>query len=258
MSLAETNLKIRFDRVVQRFRIIHNRPATLRQAFAGILRDGSSVHDFEALKGVSFHVRAGETVGLIGRNGSGKSTILKIIAGVYRPTVGMVEINGHVSPLIELGAGFHPELTGRENVILGGVLMGRDPEEMESKLAAILAFAELEEFMHAPIKQYSSGMLARLGFAVATQIDPDILLVDEILAVGDEAFQQKCLSRMNHFRRQGKTIVFVSHDLGAIRSLCDRVLLLDHGQIVCEGPPQDMADRYHQLLAQPTANLPSR
>lgn len=248
------SVKVRFSNVGQRFRIIHNRPATLRQAFASLFYNRSYVQKFEALKEVSFQVHGGETFGIIGRNGSGKSTILKIAARIFPPSSGKVEVNGQVSALIELGAGFHPELTGRENIILGGALMGLDPAKMEEKVPAIIAFAELEEFLDVPVKQYSSGMFARLGFAVATEIDPAILLVDEILAVGDEPFQHKCLERMNRFRRRGKTIVFVSHDLNAIQSHCTRVLLLDHGQVVAIGPPKEIVDRYHQLLQHPTPN----
>ncbi len=245
--------KIFLHQVVQRFRVIHDRPVTLRQAFARMFRYKSSVQDFEALRGVSFQVQAGETFGLIGRNGSGKSTILKIVARIFRPTQGTVEVNGSVSPLIELGAGFHPELTGRENIVLGGSLLGLDPAVMEEKVESIIAFAELQDFLDVPVKQYSSGMFARLGFAVATEINPDILLVDEILAVGDEAFQQKCMDRMSNFRRQGKTIIFVSHDFSAIRSICDRVLLLDHGRVITQGSPDEVIARYHELLRQPAA-----
>jgi len=245
------NTKIRFQNVIQRFRIIHNRPQTLRQAFAGLFRNRTYVQEFEALKGISFEVKGGETFGIIGRNGSGKSTILKIAARIFRPTAGRVEINGLTSALIELGAGFDAELTGRENIVLGGALMGLDPSEMEGKVETIIAFAELKEFLDVPVKQYSSGMFARLGFAVATEIDPDILLVDEILAVGDEAFQHKCLERMKKFRDRGKTIVFVSHDLNAIQSHCNRVLLLDHGRVVALGGPQETVARYHELIQQP-------
>ena len=251
MSDAGNNCKVRFQQVVQRFRLVHDRPATFRQAFVRFFREPSQVQIFEALKGVSFTVNAGETVGIVGRNGSGKSTILKIIAGVYRPTSGTVEVDGRVCPLIELGAGFHPELTGRENIMLSGALMGIEPEEMQLRMQAIIAFSELEEFIDVPVKQYSSGMYARLGFAVATEIHPDVLLVDEILAVGDGAFQQKCLERMNGFRRQGKTIVFVSHDLVAVKSLCSRALLLDHGSILAEGPPEEVTIRYQELLESP-------
>ncbi len=256
MIETANNVKIRFRQVVQRFRIIYDRPATLREAFVRVFRRSSDVHDFEALKGVSFQVSAGETLGIIGRNGSGKSTILKIIARVYQPTAGIVEVNGRISPLIELGAGFDQELTGRENVFLAAALMGLDSADTKARLDAILAFAELGEFIDAPVRQYSSGMFARLGFAVATEIDPDILLVDEVLAVGDEDFQHKCLERMNNFHRQSKAIVFVSHDMSSVQRLCDRVLLLDHGQVLAEGPPEPVIARYHELLQQPTGSSP--
>lgn len=259
MTMSETpaDVTIRFDQVVQRFRIIYDRSTTLREAFVRVVGRRSQVHQFEALKGISFQVRAGETLGIIGRNGSGKSTILKIIAGVYPPTAGEVEVKGHVSPLIELGAGFDPELTGRENVILGGALMGVDPLEMKDKLEAILAFAELDEFIDVPIKQYSSGMYARLGFSVATEINPDILLIDEVLSVGDSAFRRKCQERMETFRRQVKTIVFVSHDMGSVRKLCDRVLLLDHGRVLAEGSPEQVIARYQELLKPQPAAKPA-
>ena len=255
MTDTGNNCKVRFHQVVQRFRMIYDRPATVRQAFARFFRGPTQVQIFEALKGVSFTVNAGETLGILGRNGSGKSTILKIIARVYRPTSGTVEIDGRVSPLIELGAGFHPELTGRENIVLSGCLMGIDREQMVRRTDAIVAFSELEEFIDVPVKQYSSGMYARLGFAVATEIDPDILLVDEILAVGDAGFQHKCLERMNNFRRQGKTIVFVSHDLNTITSLCTRALLLDHGRLLAQGPTEEVAAQYQKLLEGTPANL---
>jgi ABC-type polysaccharide/polyol phosphate transport system ATPase subunit len=254
MSDAENNCKVRFHQVVQKFRLVHDRPATFRQAFVRFFREPAQVQIFEALRGVSFTVRAGETVGILGRNGSGKSTILKIIASVYHPTSGTVEVDGRVSPLIELGAGFHPELTGRENIVLSGALMGIEPKEMQRRTEAIIDFAELSDFIDVPVKQYSSGMYARLGFAVATEIDPDILLVDEILAVGDGAFQQKCLERMHNFQRRGKTIVFVSHDLSAVKSLCNRALLLDHGRLMAQGPATEVADQYQLLLESSAAS----
>lgn len=248
MTDISSPIRLQLHNVVQRFRIVRDRPHTLREAFVRRFRSGSHIRDLEALKGVSLAALRGESLGIIGRNGSGKSTILRLVARIYRPTTGVVEVNGHVSPLIELGAGFHPELTGRENVVLAGALMGIDPREMRKRLEAILAFAELTEFGEALVKQYSSGMFARLAFAVATEIDPDILLVDEMLSVGDEAFQHKCLERMHRFRREGKTILFVSHDMNPIRSLCDRVILLDKGQIVTDGEPEQVIARYHELL----------
>ncbi len=249
----ENRVAIGFDYVNQQFRIIHDRPDSFREAFVRKFRNLGKYEDFYALRDVSLRIGRGESVGIIGRNGSGKSTLLKIIARVYKPTSGRVEVDGRVSALIELGAGFHHDLTGRENIVVNGALLGFSRREMREKYHDIVAFAELEDFIDTPIKQYSSGMLARLGFAVATEVDPDILLVDEILAVGDEPFQHKCLERMNNFRRQGKTTVFVSHDMGLVQSLCDRVLLLDHGHLHAEGPPEQVIARYHELLHHPTS-----
>ena len=240
-----------FENVVQRFRVIQERPDTLREAFAHLFRNHSSYYNFEALKGISFAVRHNEVVGIIGRNGSGKSTILKIIAGVYRPTAGIVKVSGKVAALIELGAGFHLDLTGRENMVLNGLLLGLSRREIRALEEQILNFAELGEFIDSPIKQYSSGMFMRLGFAIATEVDPDILLIDEILAVGDAAFQQKCSARIDEFRKRGKTIIFVSHDMSAVRRLCQRVFLIQDGVLLADGPPDQVIARYEELLQRP-------
>lgn len=233
---------------MQRFRLIQERPDTLREAFAHLFRKRISYHDFEALKGISFVIRKGETVAIIGRNGSGKSTILKIIAGVYRPTAGQVSVSGQVGALIELGAGFHPDLTGRENIVINGLLLGLSKQEIQSREQQILDFAELGDFIDSPVKQYSSGMFMRLGFAIATEIDPDILLIDEILAVGDESFKHKCVARIDDFRRRGKTIVFVSHNLAAVRQLCHRALMIDGGVLLADGPADELIARYEELI----------
>ncbi|PYU25330.1 MAG: teichoic acid ABC transporter ATP-binding protein [Acidobacteria bacterium] len=243
--------RICFQNVVQCFRVIRERPDTLREAFAHLFRSRMDYYNFEALQGVSFAIHDGEVVGIIGRNGSGKSTILKIIAGVYRPTSGIVQISGKVAALIELGAGFHPDLTGRENIVLNGLLLGLSRRKMQALEKQILHFAEVGEFIDSPIKQYSSGMFMRLGFAIATEVDPDILLIDEILAVGDAAFQQKCSARIDDFRQRGKTIVFVSHDMGAIRQLCRRVLLVHNGVLLGDGPADQIVARYEELLHKP-------
>ena len=237
-----------FQNVVQRFRLIQERPDTLREAFAHLFRNRVSYRDFEALKGISFKIGEGEAIAIIGRNGSGKSTILKIIAGVYLPTAGVVKVSGKVSALIELGAGFHPDLTGRENIILSGLLLGLSRKEIRSREQQILDFAELGDFIDSPVKQYSSGMYARLGFAVATEVDPDILLIDEILAVGDAQFQEKCLARIDDFRQRGKTIVFVSHNLTAVRQLCARALMIDAGALLAEGPADELVARYEEVM----------
>ncbi len=223
--------------MTQRFRVIHERPDTLRELFAKFLRKPVKYHDFEAVSHVSFNVHKGEMVGFIGRNGSGKSTLLKIVAGVYRPTTGSVRVEGTIAPLIELGAGMHPELTGRENIVLNGLLMGYSKSQMKEREERIIEFAEIGEFINSPVKQYSSGMYLRLAFSVATEIDPDVLILDEILAVGDFAFQQKCFARLKRFRETGKTILVVTHSVDQVQKLCDRCILLDKGKVVFDGDP---------------------
>jgi ABC-type polysaccharide/polyol phosphate transport system ATPase subunit len=240
--------RIRFENIVQRFRLIRERPDTLREAFTRVFRNRSQVYNFEALKGVSFTVSDGEAVGIVGRNGSGKSTTLKIIARVYRPTSGVLEVSGKVAPLIELGAGFQGELTGRENIVLNGLLLGLSRQEIRAREEKIIEFAELGDFIDSPVKQYSSGMYMRLGFAIATEIDPEILLIDEILAVGDAAFQQKCMARIESFLQRGKTVVMVSHAVPQIQRLCSRTLLLHEGRLVADGPTTEVLARYQELL----------
>jgi ABC-type polysaccharide/polyol phosphate transport system ATPase subunit len=242
---------IQFEDVVQRFRVIQERHDTLREAFARIRQRRTTYHEFEAVKHVSFKISKGEVVGIIGRNGSGKSTILKLVAGVYTPTSGRVEVHGSIAPLIELGAGFHHELTGRENILLNGLLLGLSKREVQEHEARIIEFAELGEFIDSPIKQYSSGMYMRLAFSVATEVNPDILIVDEILGVGDGGFREKCFDRIRQFRAAGKTILMVSHDMGTMASFCTRLLLIHQGKLVEEGEPSRVVHRYQELLANP-------
>ena len=204
--------------------------------------------DFYALKGLSFQVKKGETVGIIGTNGSGKSTILKIITGVLTPTSGQVDVDGKISALLELGAGFNMDYTGIENVYMNGTMMGYTKKEMDAKLQDILDFAEIGDFVYQPVKTYSSGMFVRLAFAVAINIDPEILVVDEALSVGDVFFQAKCYHKFEEFKKQGKTILFVSHDLSSVSKYCDRVVLLNKGVKLDEGSPKQMVDLYKQLL----------
>jgi homopolymeric O-antigen transport system ATP-binding protein len=249
-SVSARPARVRFQNIVQRFRVIRERPDTLRETFAHLFRKRTSYYDFEALKGISFSVCDGEAVGIIGRNGSGKSTLLRVIAGVYRPSAGVVQISGKVAPLIELGAGFHPDLTGRENIILNGLLLGLSKREIQKREGKIIDFAELGGFIDSPVKQYSSGMFMRLGFAIATEVDPDILLMDEILAVGDAAFQQKCLERIDAFHRQGKTIFMVSHAPGNIRKFCQRALWIHDGVLRADGPADEVLGRYEEILQQ--------
>jgi ABC-type polysaccharide/polyol phosphate transport system ATPase subunit len=248
---AEGHVRIRFENVVQHFRVIRERPDTLREAFAHIFRNRTSYYNFDALKGISFTIRDGESVGIVGRNGSGKSTILKIIAGVYRPSAGRTTISGKVAALIELGAGFHPDLTGRENIVLNGLLLGLSKHQIQQREERITEFAELGEFIDSPVKQYSSGMYMRLAFAIATEVDPDILLIDEILAVGDAAFQQKCKARIDEFRQRGKSIVLVSHSAGDVCAICQRALLIHEGAIVEDGPADQVMARYADMVQQP-------
>src|SRR3954467_12998624 len=199
---------------------------------------------FEALQGVSFEVLAGKTFGIIGRNGSGKSTLLKLIAGIGKPTRGSVRVTGRVSALIELGAGFHPEISGRENVFINGMMLGLSKAQIASRFDDIVRFAELEEFIDAPVKTYSSGMYMRLGFAVAINVDPDVLLVDEVLAVGDETFTHKCLDKFAELRRRGKTVLLVTHSLDLVTRFCDEALWLDAGVAKEQGDPKRVVDAY--------------
>jgi len=255
------NLRIQLEDVWQRYRVVRERPDSLREAFTRIFHKRHKTQEFDAVRGVSLKVMNGEVVGFIGRNGSGKSTLLKLIAGVYKPTTGTVEVHGTVAALIELGAGFHPDLTGRENMILNGLMMGLTRKQIQAREQKIIDFAELGEFIDSPLKQYSSGMYMRLAFAVAIEVDPDILLVDEILSVGDAEFQEKCDRKISDFCQRGKTIVFVSHDMHAIRRVCTRLVLLDHGQILANGPVEEVIARYEELihldLANPAAATPA-
>jgi ABC-type polysaccharide/polyol phosphate transport system ATPase subunit len=210
------------------------------------LRRRVRYEDFIAIDSLSLTVRKGEALGVIGRNGSGKSTLLKIIGGVYRPTAGSVWVEGKLAPLIELGAGFNPELTGRENVFLNGAILGYSKREMQQKFEHIVDFAEMWSFIDSPLKSYSSGMVMRLGFAAGTHADPDILLIDEILAVGDADFQRKCIGRLHDFRKGGKTIVFVSHNIKLVREMCHRVIVLERGRIIADGNPDEAIAVYRQ------------
>jgi ABC-type polysaccharide/polyol phosphate transport system ATPase subunit len=238
---------IRVDNVTQRFRVFQERPDSVRALFSKFFRYDTQVHDFDAIKDISFQVGRGEMVGIVGRNGSGKSTLLKVVAGVYRPTAGRVVVNGTIAPMIELGAGFHGELTGRENVLMNGLLLGYSKREMKEREDRIIDFAEIGDFIDAPVKQYSSGMFMRLAFAVAIEVDPDILVVDEILAVGDMGFQEKCFDRLQRFRDSRKTILFVTHNVVDIQKYCDRALLLDQGQLLLDGKPDEVIEMYKAI-----------
>ncbi len=206
--------------------------------------------DFYALKDVSFEVKKGETVGIIGKNGSGKSTLLKIITGVLNPSDGSVAVNGKISALLELGAGFNPEFSGIENIYLNGTIMGFTKSEIDDKVSDILSFADIGDFIYQPVKSYSSGMFVRLAFAVAVNVEPEILIVDEALAVGDIAFQAKCMSKMNQIMKNGTTILFVTHDMNTIKNLCSRCIYLEHGIVKTIGPSEEIADIYLKEIRQ--------
>jgi ABC-type polysaccharide/polyol phosphate transport system ATPase subunit len=224
---------------------------TLKSALlrGSLLQELKPDERFSALEGVTFNVRQGSTFAVIGRNGSGKSTLLKVIAGISKPSSGTVKVNGRISALIELGAGFHPEITGRENVYINGIMLGLTRREIQEQYDDIVAFAELEDFIEAPVKTYSSGMYMRLGFAVAIHVNPDVLLIDEVLAVGDEAFVHKCLDKISEFRRRGKTILLVTHSLGLVEKMADEALWIDRSRVQLRGDPKKVVDAY---LAQVT------
>jgi ABC-type polysaccharide/polyol phosphate transport system ATPase subunit len=230
----------------------HNAGRHLKVRILGLIHPGQRERRelFWALRDVDFTVRRGECLGLIGSNGSGKSTLLRIIAGIFAPTAGRVAVRGRVTPLIELGVGFHPELSGRENVYLNTSLYGLSRRETNDIYDSIVSFSELAEFMDLPVKNYSSGMYVRLGFSVAAHLEPDVLIVDEVLAVGDERFRQKCLDRMGEVRRRETTVVLVSHDMRMIERLCDRACLLVRGELDIEGEPGKVIARYRDVLAQ--------
>ena len=238
------------------YRLVHERQVSFKEAVIRFLRGSAFrkglVERFRALDDLSFTVQRGEALGVIGHNGSGKTSLLRLLAGVLTPTSGVVEAQGRITTLIDLGAGFNPELSGEENVYLCGALYGFSRAAMRARFDRIVKFAELERFIEVPVKNYSAGMSARLGFAIATDVDPEVLLVDEVLAVGDEAFQTKCRERMNLFKKQGRTIILVSHDLHAVEAFCDRALLLERGRLVAEGNPHEVIENYRRRASAAT------
>ncbi len=239
---------IQFDGVSKRYVLHHLRPRSLQELLVSLVGrkapPAETLEDFWALRDVSFTVEPGETVGIVGQNGSGKSTILKMVAGIFSPTLGKVAVSGKVSALIELGAGFHPDLTGRENVYLFGSIMGINGKEMKRRFDGIVSFAELEQFIDEPVKHYSSGMYMRLGFATALSVDAEILLIDEVLSVGDAHFQEKCLQAIEGLQQRGMTILIVSHQLDLLQRFCGRALLMEHGHLVGYGPTDTILERY--------------
>jgi ABC-2 type transport system ATP-binding protein len=242
------DIAIRIKNVSKTFRLPHEKNTSVKSSLINLLRTHKKGYEIQdALKNISFEVKSGEFFGIIGRNGSGKSTLLKLLAGIYTPSSGSINVNGKLTPFIELGVGFNPELTGRENVYLNGALLGFNRREMQAMYNAIVDFAELEKFMDQKLKNYSSGMQVRLAFSIAIRAQSDILLIDEVLAVGDAAFQQKCYDYFNELKQRGQTVVLVTHDMSAVRRFCEEALLLDAGKIVEIGEPEKIAKAYERI-----------
>ncbi len=239
---------ISIQEATKKYFIHKGQEPTFKGAVLDLLRKRKPFVSFPALDEVSFGIQKGETVGIIGENGSGKSTLLGLVAGTDKPTSGRVSVKGSVATLLELGAGFHGDLTGRENIYLNGAILGFSRREMKEKYRGIVEFAELGDFIDTPVKHYSSGMYIRLGFAIAVEVDPDILIIDEVMAVGDEHFQKKCLRRIAEFQKAQKTILFVSHALELVEKVCDRLILLESGAVKMDGAPRDVLKRYRELV----------
>ena len=235
---------IRVNDVSMRFNLAQEKTETLKEYTVKLLKHQLFFNEFYALNNVSFDVQKGESVALIGRNGSGKSTMLKVIAGVMYPTTGSVEVNGSIAPLIELGAGFDMDLTARENIYLNGAVMGHDRDFMNEHFQSIIEFAELQDFIDVPVRNFSSGMIARLGFSIATEVKADVLICDEVLAVGDFMFQEKCKNRMADMLSGGTTLLFVSHSLEQVQQLCTRSVWIDHGHKRADGPTAEVCAEY--------------
>ncbi|MBU5315894.1 ABC transporter ATP-binding protein [Clostridium bornimense] len=240
---------IEFKNVSKSFNIYQNKSYSIKEKVINFLlrRNKLEIQKYQVLKNASFDVNKGETVGIIGQNGTGKSTTLKLVTKILYPDSGEIIINGKVSSLLEVGAGFQPDLTGRENVYLYGSILGLSKEEVSKKYDSIVEFSEVGQFMDTAVKNYSSGMYMRLAFSVAIHVDPEILVIDEVLAVGDEAFQKKCINKILEFKKQQKTILFVSHDMNAIKMICDRVLFIKKGGEMIEGPVDEMIQLYHEI-----------
>lgn len=234
--------------VSMRFNLAQEKTDTLKEYILKVLKRQLIFNEFYALKNVSFSIKKGESVALVGANGSGKSTMLKLIAGVMYPSSGALSVNGTIAPLIELGAGFDMDLTARENIYLNGAVLGYNRDFMQEHFERIIDFAELHEFVDVPIKNYSSGMIARLGFSIATQVKAEILVVDEVLAVGDFMFQQKCHKRMQEMLDGGTTLLFVSHDSDQVKKLCKRAIWIDHGTVMNDGPASEVCDEYRAMM----------
>jgi len=252
---------IKLENVSKRFRRrpLKRKYTTLRESLLNFrwLKNRQKVRYIEALKDITLSIERGETIGIIGMNGSGKSTLLKLLAGIYKPDSGKVYVKGRIASLIGLGIGFHPGFTGRENIFINGIILGLSKKEIKRKFQEIVNFAELEDYVDEPVRTYSDGMFMRLGFSIATNVDPDILLIDEILAVGDEYFRHKCAEKIAEFRKLGKTMVIVSHELEAVERWCDKAVWLDEGRIREIGMPSTVIDSYRNAIAQREGKIPA-
>jgi ABC-2 type transport system ATP-binding protein len=238
------NPMIQLENVSVQYQIPNLKVKSIKEYVINLIQRKMSYHQFHALNNVSLDIKPGEVFGVIGHNGAGKSTLLKVIARVLRPTKGRVILRGRISPLLELGAGFDPELTGRENIFLNSAILGFSKKDIKSRFDRMVAFAELAEFIDTPVRNYSTGMISRLGFYVATDVQPEVLIVDEVLSVGDSDFQQRCQDRINTFRQNGTTILLVSHDLDAVQKICDRVGWLHHGELKAVGKSEEIIAQY--------------
>lgn len=250
------DVAIEVAHVSKEFKLPHERHTSVKGAIINLAKSGKRNRTFErqqVLKDVSFEIKKGEFFGIVGRNGSGKSTLLKMLAGIYLPSKGQIQVNGKLTPFIELGVGFNPELTGRENVFLNGALLGFNRKEMEAMYKDIVEFAELEKFMDQKLKNYSSGMQVRLAFSIAIRAKTDILLLDEVLAVGDAAFQRKCFAYFGELKRNKQTVVFISHDMGSVRKYCDKAILIDNGKVVERGSIETVIEKYTGLFLESTS-----
>lgn len=255
----DDNIAIRVGQVSKTFNLPHNRQNSLKGSLINLLKGGDRTYEKqEVLKDISFEIKKGEFFGIVGRNGSGKSTLLKMLAGIYKPTEGNITVNGSLTPFIELGVGFNPELTGRENVFLNGALLGFSRDEMAAMYNDIVEFAELERFMDQKLKNYSSGMQVRLAFSIAIRAQSDILVLDEVLAVGDAAFQRKCYNYFMELKKLKQTVVLVSHDMGAIRRYCDQAIMIELGNIIAAGNVEKVAQKYLNLFSDSPDNLANR
>ncbi len=250
---------IRIDSVSKKYTIGKQKDGSLRGTLSSLFSGGKrSREEFWALKDISFDIQQGDVIGIIGKNGAGKSTLLKLLSRITHPTAGVIELNGRVASLLEVGTGFHPELTGRENIFLNGTILGMTRKEVKARFDEIVAFSGIEKFIDTPVKHYSSGMYVRLAFAVAAHLEPEILIIDEVLAVGDAEFQKKCLGKMKDVAGQGRTVIFVSHDLAAVKSLCTKGVLIDKGEIVCRGSIEKVVAQYSAIVSEESKYIPEK